>query len=565
MNRAETVKRDAREGAPWMCDERLMPVLRASRIFLFEYDLRKGTARYSPLLPEMLAGNYDGRALSAVMLEDGVVHSKDVGAATALRDQVRSGLPSEVTLRLMDKTGGYRWFRLQTVLCGSTHPNLIVGCLQDVDEDMRRRELLRYNAEFDPVCGVFNKASFYRATQETLKKEPNRLRYLLRFDIDRFKVINELYSAVEGDNLLWHVGQVLREMTTPDETYARMGNDVFCACLARTERQVLQFTEQLEERINDYPLAHRVMISVGIVRLRHYEGQPISLLCDWAALAQQTIKGNYIRRCAFYERVMSTQLNQEHFISGRMHSALENGEFFICLQPKYSLAEKKVVGAETLVRWKPPDSAVLLPGSFIPLFEKNGFVVKLDRFVWEQTCRLLRQWLDEGKQPPPVSVNVSRLHLYDPDFCDNMVALVQKYNLPPSLLELEITESAYAEHPQMLYDIIDTLQQKGFVFLMDDFGSGYSSLNALKDIPVDIIKIDLHFLRKARRGEQAGATILRGAIRLVRDMGLPVVAEGVETEQQAAQLQQMGCDCAQGYYFAPPLPVNQFEAVCFGT
>ena len=258
---------------------------------------------------------------------------------------------------------------------------------------------------------------------------------------------------------------------------------------------------------------------------------------------------------------MFQALNKEHYIVKNMKEALESGQFIIYLQPKYDMRDCSIIGAEALARWMHPKDGLISPGDFIPLFERNGFILQLDEYIWELACKTLREWLDKGYQPVPLSVNVSRLHLYDTDFCDKLLALINKYDLPPELLELEITESAYTENPQTLYGIMDRLQEAGFLFSMDDFGSGYSSLNILKDIPVNLVKIDLNFLQQARRGIDVGRDILKGTIQLIHNIDLPVIAEGVESAEQAQFLLNAGCVHAQGYYYAKPMPIADFESL----
>ena len=234
------------------------------------------------------------------------------------------------------------------------------------------------------------------------------------------------------------------------------------------------------------------------------------------------------------------------------------------LQPKYDMRTHTIIGAEALSRWHHPKDGILPPSDFIPLFERNGFIIQMDEYIWETACKTIRRWLDEGKKPITISVNVSRVHLHDPELCSKLISLVRKYDLPPHSIELEITESAYVDNPDALYDIMDKLQEAGFLFSMDDFGSGYSSLNALKDIPVDVVKIDLNFLQKARRGLQVGRDILKGVIQMIQGIQLPVIAEGVENKEQADFLLNAGCVHAQGYYYAKPMSVSDFEQLLSG-
>ncbi|MPM30806.1 hypothetical protein SDC9_77356 [bioreactor metagenome] len=240
-----------------------------------------------------------------------------------------------------------------------------------------------------------------------------------------------------------------------------------------------------------------------------------------------------------------------------MNQALKERQFEIYLQPKVHLITNEIVGAESLVRWNHPTLGLLAPGSFITIFEENGFITKLDAFVWEETCRLLRKWLNEGRNIFPISVNVSRLDLLDSSFFQTITSLVKKYGINPKMLNLELTETAYVKRYDEIKLVTDKLRDYGFSIHMDDFGSGYSALNMLQDIAVDTLKIDLNFMSGFAESGR-GRNILSSVIRMAKWLGLPVVIEGVENEEQVAFLKSIGCTVGQGYYFSKPLPVDKF-------
>ena len=241
-----------------------------------------------------------------------------------------------------------------------------------------------------------------------------------------------------------------------------------------------------------------------------------------------------------------------------MNSALKNREFEVYFQPKHSLDDDRIIGAEALVRWNSPDKGMISPGAFIPIFEENGFIMKLDQYVWEETCRFIHEQMEAGVNIKPVSVNISRINIYNPELVDIFSHLITKYNIPSEMLELEFTESAYVDNPQLMLQIMEQLHALGFKIEMDDFGAGYSSLNMLKDVPVDVLKIDLNFLSKTSHPDKA-FTIMSSVIRMAKWLGINSIVEGVETEEQVEALAQMGCQHFQGYYFCRPMPVDQFE------
>lgn len=547
----------------WVKDARYQTVLKTTHTIAYEYDPVTKKQVVSPFIGQYIAGNYDGRLLSHVMIEDNVIHPEDLALSLEFREKVFKGTAGTMTLRLLTPEGSYRWFKMSLSPYQESDGLCYLGTITDIDNEIRQQEILRYRAEFDPTTDIYNKTKFYSVTGTQLGDNPDTPHCLIHFDIDRFKIINETHSLVEGDKVLRYIGELLRDMTTSEETYARNNSDIFLVCLAREKDEAAAFITELQHRLNQYPLDFQFVLSAGIVYIPHYEKEPLNILCDWAAMAQRTVKGSYINSYAFYEESMSTALNKEHYITQNMNHALINHQFQMYLQPKYDMRDRTIVGAEALSRWLHPDDGIISPGDFIPLFERNGFILRLDEYIWEQACQTIRRWLDEGHPVVPISVNVSRMHLHDPGLCDKLIELVKKYDLPPHSLELEITESAYIDNPNMLYDIMDKLQGAGFVFSMDDFGSGYSSLNALKDIPVNLVKIDLNFLRKARRGLEIGRDILKGTIKMIQGIHLPVIAEGVETQDQADFLLNVGCVHAQGFYYAKPMPVTDFEKLFF--
>lgn len=547
------------EKSKWLEDERYQTILKSTRTIAYEYNPQTKIEIVSPFIGNYIAGNYDGRLLSQVMLEDNVIHPDDLQLSLAYREKVAKGTADQMTLRLRTPDGPYHWFRMSLCPYQENDTFYYLGTITDIDNEIRHQEALRYHAEYDLATGIYNKATFYTVTGNWMSAKPDIHRCLISFDIDRFKIINETLSLSEGDNVLRYIAGLLRCMTEPGETYARNNSDIFFVCLARSREEAVAFVMELEQRLNQYPLDFQFVLSAGIVDLPHYDGEPVNILCDWAAMAQHTVKGSYINNHAFYEISMSDALNKEHYITKNMNLALQENQFQIYLQPKYDMRTRTIVGAEALSRWIHPSDGIISPGEFIPLFERNGFILRLDEYIWELACKTLRRWLDEKLPIVPISVNVSRMHLHDSDLCNKLISLIEKYNLPPRCLELEITESAYIDNPNMLYGIMDKLQEAGFLFSMDDFGSGYSSLNALKDIPVDVVKIDLNFLRKSRRGTEIGRDILKGTIKMIQDIHLSVIAEGVETQDQADFLLDVGCIHAQGYYYAKPMPVSEFE------
>ena len=280
-------------------------------------------------------------------------------------------------------------------------------------------------------------------------------------------------------------------------------------------------------------------------------------MCDRARLAIQSVRWNYINRWAYYSDELKDSLLSEQELVNEMEKAISKNQFYVNYQPIFSARSNELVSAEALVRWRHPEKGIISPGDFIPLFEKNGFITKLDFYVWESVCRFLAENKKNGIQNVPISVNVSRINLYNKDLCKVMEGLLEKYGIEPKFLKLEITESAYTENPEQLLSAMAVLQNRGFKVLMDDFGSGYSSLNMLKDVPVDILKIDMKFIDNLDTSERA-CKILYNIIQMAHGLNMEIVAEGVENDNQFELLKRMGCDCIQGYYFSRPLGQREF-------
>lgn len=418
---------------------------------------------------------------------------------------------------------------------------------------------LKYMAEYDTLTNIYNKETFFKETEKMLKANWHRRFAFIRFDIDRFQLINSFFGRREGDRLLKYIAGKLRGLAGSFDvcTFGRIEADVFCLCIPYAQGAEENFFAKAREQLAAYNVNYDIVPTFGIYIVTN-SAMPVEFMYDCANLAAKSCKKSYINFYAFYDEKLSRDLVQEQEIINEMNLALAQEQFDIYLQPKYNLQTEQPDGAEVLVRWIHPMKGVIPPDQFIPVFERNGFIMKLDRYVWERACRLLRRWLDEGRETAPLSVNVSRVNFYNPQFCDTIIGLVEKYEIPPALLNLEVTETAYIDNPASMREVMDQLQGYGFLIMMDDFGSGYSSLNLLKDISVDILKIDMQFLSASDVSGRA-ENILSSVIRMAKWLSIPIVAEGVETKLQAEFLRSLGCDNAQGYYFAKPMPVYDYE------
>jgi EAL domain-containing protein (putative c-di-GMP-specific phosphodiesterase class I)/CheY-like chemotaxis protein/GGDEF domain-containing protein len=420
---------------------------------------------------------------------------------------------------------------------------------------------LAYLSAHDAQTGLLNQHAFFTGISHTLASYSSQHFALIRLDINRFGLVNALYGVNEGDALLSHIGKVVRSVTEscPPAICARINDDIFCLCVPYEKDSLRKVLQALESGLNEYP-AHYYLEPTFGVYLIDDPSLDAQVMYRRASLAARTCKNNYQNHIAYYDEALSRVQHTEQQIANEMESALESGQFVVYLQPKFDMQEDCVCGAEALVRWQHPVRGQIPPDDFVPVFERNGFIPLLDHFMWEQVCILLRKWLDAGLSPYPISVNVSRQNLYNPHLVQQLLTLVRRYNLPPELMQLELTETAYMDAPAHMCQTVQRLRRSGFTLLMDDFGSKYSSLNALKDIPVDILKLDIGFLAPSPNRER-GHRILESVQQMADALHLPTIAEGVETAREKEFLKAIGCRYAQGFYFAHPITVAEYEAL----
>lgn len=394
---------------------------------------------------------------------------------------------------------------------------------------------------------------------------PNESYLLVYGDIDRFKVYNDLFGAPAGDRLLADIGAMIRDLMPAGAAAARLRADHFVCCCSRSSFDPDRMLAALDAWFASYREDFTFFVRLGIFPIDD-PSLDVNLMCDRALLALRSAKSGYVgSKYVFYDEKLRSSVLKEQELAGEMIAALEGGQFVPYFQPQYRYATGRMIGAEVLARWNHPAKGLLGPTEFIPVFERNGLIATFDYYMWERACRCLRVWIDgrgvEGA--PRLSVNLSRADIYRSDLCTYLEGLVERYDVPAELLHLEITESAYMEAPEQLIGAVTKLRAAGFVVEMDDFGSGYSSLNTLKDVPVDVLKLDMGFLGAS--ASSRGGLILASVVRMARWLDLPLIAEGVETKQQAAYLASVGCDYMQGYLFSKPVDRETFEKLLEGT
>lgn len=414
--------------------------------------------------------------------------------------------------------------------------------------------------EYDFLTGIYAQQKFYQATRELLDQRAGANFAFIHFDIDRFRIINTLYGSKEGDRLIHFVAGAIRKVMTAygRGTYGRLGGDVFGMCVPYEDgAAIYHILEGIRAEIRKHSVHYYLETCAGIYLVDDPDME-VAAMHDNAEIAAAQCKGQYMVHDVLYTEEIGQKVLREQHIIDEMDAALAEQQFIVYFQPKYQLKKMAPYGAEALVRWKKPSGEIVLPNEFIPIFERNGFITKLDYYVWEKVCQFIDSELSQGRNPAPISVNVSRVNLYNPDFMDSLIDLIHRYHIPPHYLNLELTESVFSEDAELIQRAVNYLHDAGFTILMDDFGSGYSSLNILKDVDLDVLKIDMKFFSKGNTAEK-GAKIIEAVIRMAESLDMMVIAEGVEEKHQVDFLNDLGCDYIQGYYFGRPMSQDQYE------
>lgn len=375
----------------------------------------------------------------------------------------------------------------------------------------------------------------------------------IQFDIRKFKIVNDLYGERFGDEILGFITRQLRDYCRDDQYFMNLRSDVFMIVTEyETKKSLASFIQQLDARICRYK-GVKLQMTYGVYSVTD-RSMELRQMEDRAAMARKTAKSNILTNILFYKEQYKDSLYNRKFIEENLQTAISEGQFLMYLQPKYSIARNEIIGAEALVRWRHPKRGMIYPDQFIPIIEENGYIKKVDYYIWEKACRFISRCNKAGVKPCPVSVNVSRVHLNDNECIKVLSDIIAQNEIDKSLLELEITESADSE--QVSSKALQ-LKKEGYTLLMDDFGSGYSSLNILVETPFDAIKLDKKFMENLMISNK-GKLVLEQVVSMANKLKLGLLAEGTETKEQVELLQSIGCDHVQGYYYSKPMPEDEF-------
>lgn len=413
--------------------------------------------------------------------------------------------------------------------------------------------------ELNPLTGLYYNRAFFKKTNEMLNDSHVGTYALVAIDIAHFRIFNKSYGRQEGDRLLIYIADCVKKVQDLYHGIAGyLGGDNFCVLMPddlniikRLEADISEGFESYNHMVEFYPI-------FGICSITD-ASEAAATMYDCATIALSNTVGKYATRICWYDAGLEEKMEEELKLLSEIQTGLKEEEFTFFAQPQCDISTGKIVGAECLVRWKHKTKGFIPPGVFIPVLEKNGLISELDRYVWKKVCQWLKSWIEKGYHPVPISINVSRVDLLCMDVLSYLKYLLKQYHLPEKLLKIEITESAYSENDEQIIRIVNSMRTSGFTVMMDDFGSGYSSLNMLKHISVDVLKLDMRFLDIDEQETEKGIGILESVVNMAKIMGIPIIVEGVETQLQEKFLLELGCRYIQGYYYYKPLPIEQFE------
>lgn len=429
----------------------------------------------------------------------------------------------------------------------------IEDCVHYLNDEMKAK------MGVDSLTGLYNQRGFFSAATHLVADNPDKRYVIALGDINGLGGINDLYSSSGGDLVISYVAKVLEEFSDKRGICARLGAGTFGVIFENTAENMEKFKADTQFTVNHLGIEYPLSLKFGLYEINDMS-TPIGRAALYATYAYRTSKDRSRNTYVLYTEEMSKSMLQETEVTQKMKRAMENGEFVLFMQPKYDHRTGKMVGAEVLSRWIRPDGTLISPGVFIPVFEKNGYIRELDRYVWRTSFETVAKWLKDGHSAVPVSVNISRISLMDEEIVGYIEKLGKYYPSAKEFIQFEITESAYVGDTSEIFERVRRIQEMGFKINMDDFGSGYSSLNLLKDAPIDIVKLDMGFLRGEENdiNKNRGNVIISAVVNMTKELGFDIIAEGVETKEQADLLTDAGCSVIQGFYYAKPLPEADF-------
>lgn len=424
------------------------------------------------------------------------------------------------------------------------------------------KQKMRKYAFVDSLTNYPNGNKFRLSVTKAIRYKKDNDYAIVSIDIDHFKMINNMWSFAIGNRVLQNVSEIIHEKLANEEYFCRKADDHFLLCLKNSSSAT--FNEHLQNILDEICvlpqkefLDFSYTVSCGVCRLEDVD-YDYHRAVGWASMARKRAKDEKVKAIVYYDEQLKEQAVKEQDVVNHMEYALKNKEFCVFYQPQIRIEDDVIVGAEALARWIKPDGKMVYPDEFIPVFEKNGFITKLDLYIFEEVCSHIRKWLDLGKNVCRISVNISQVQLRNKEFYVEYLNIMKKYNVPSEYIELELTESTMYRNTKQIVEFIKLMQDKGIKIAMDDFGSGYSSLNLMKDLPIDFLKIDKEFFNTSL-DSMKGKLVIKSVAEMAGKLKIKLVAEGVETSEQVDFLKTINCEVVQGYFYFKPMSVRQFE------
>lgn len=526
------------------------------------YDAECGGFSYSNIIGDLFVNHKEDRDLWDVMIEDGICEKNTAYEIKSALDEIlgeNAGVIRFLEFPMRNRKRMWKWYRVTLVV--STDRLRVVVAFTDIDGEHGYKQDTDHMMEFDGLTGLYTNIAFRHRVEDILKENFEDAcsgKYaLVYFDVCRFKAVNDMFGMAEGDRVLRYIASVMRNHMTGIDICCRSGSDRFIFFTKEQGEKLEQRIDLILDDIEKYQLPFKLLCNVGVY-MTATEQLPANAMIDRAILAQSQVKGSFSKRIHYYDEELRNSMLTEQIIVTDMTKALNNEQFIAYLQPQYNHSTGRMSGAEALARWKHPKTGMISPGDFVPIFERNGFITKLDFYIFEQVCRFVKQGLDEGLEMVPISSNFSKNDIFQGDFAESLEKIRKKYDVPVHYLRVEITETAIGGNSDDTNNIISELHNYGYIVEMDDFGSGYSSLNVLKDINFDIIKLDMRFLSQQSETKRE-KTILKSVVKMAKKLRIPVIAEGVEKKSQADYLEGIGCHYIQGFLYSRPIPQEEFR------
>ncbi|MDD2973077.1 MAG: REC domain-containing phosphodiesterase [Lachnospiraceae bacterium] len=529
--------------------------------FICVYDFHKKTAELGDNYQNFVSAEFQKVFAQYPFQIENYVLPKNLETARHFFDvEHKTEEYEEIEIRLRVDTVHYKWFKISMLLNneGNGYRDHAVILFTDIEKEVEAKEKLTFMAMNDMLTHIPNMRTFSIHVRKMLDENPNEKFYMLTMDLYQFNLVNKLFGYGEGDAILKYFATKIQELIEAYDkgVYCRMASDIFYACFSEQE-DLQEYLRVLRASLRSYPIKFELRLCAGIYIIED-KSENVENMIDCATYARNEAKRGLLHEEQYYDEHLREKEYFETMVISEMEQALESEQFEVFLQPQYDTFYEKMIGSEALIRWNHPQKGYLSPGIFIPLFEQNGFITELDYYVLKVVCRTIRSWSDRGIEVLPVSVNVSRCDLYDSNLIERILKTVNAYQVPHDMVEFEITESAFISEKELLTEFTVNLRKEGFRVLIDDFGSGYSALNSLKDIQVDVLKIDIKFLPASIK-EARASIILKSIIEMAQKLGLDVIAEGVEQKEQVELLETLCCDKVQGFYYARPMPIADYE------